>query len=231
MGGRSEVITRPLRFGSLLLTGALVACGLPHKFPVAHPVAVAPPTGPMRPLVEAPPPAELPNMPTPALKPGTEESSTNARAPSGDVVARSPSEAVITESLPGSDSSAPPSSTSPAGSASAPTGSEATASATPSSPVSPDTVPPQAGETDPQRLVGITDAEAIRLLGQPISRTDIPPSRVWLYRSSACDVKLFFYPEVGGSSYRALTFEINNHDRTDANNRACMASLRKANAG
>jgi hypothetical protein len=178
----------------------------------------------------------LPDTPTPALKPGTDDGSTSTGAASGDTAAPSPSEAVITEALPGSDnsapsSSAPPGSAPPTGSDSAPTGSEATASATPSTPASPDAVAPQAVETDPQRLVGITDAEAIRLMGQPVSKSDMPPSRVWLYRSNACDLKLFFYPEVGGSSYRALTYEINNHDRTDANNRTCIASLLKAHAG
>src|SRR3954454_12884833 len=85
IGGRSEVITRPLRFGSLLLTGALAACASPpHKFPVAPPVAVAPSTTSTRPLVEAPPPAELPDTPTPALKPGTDDGSTSTGAASGD---------------------------------------------------------------------------------------------------------------------------------------------------
>ena len=44
----------------------------------------------------------------------------------------------------------------------------------------------------------------MNLLGPPVDKAESPPSRVWTYRSQTCDVKLFFYPEVGGTTYRTL---------------------------
>ena len=46
-----------------------------------------------------------------------------------------------------------------------------------------------------------------------------------------CDVKLFFYPEVGGSAYRALTYQIDERGAADATHNACLSSLAKPHAG
>ena len=78
--------------------------------------------------------------------------------------------------------------------------------------------------------VGLSEADALRLLGKPKSRADTPPSRIWTYSSPSCDLRLFFYPEIGGTSYRTLTYEINDRDPTDTNRRNCVGGLLKNHA-
>jgi len=43
--------------------------------------------------------------------------------------------------------------------------------------------------------------------------------------------KLFFYPEVGGPAYRALTYQIDERGAADATHNACLSSLAKSHAG
>jgi hypothetical protein len=100
-------------------------------------------------------------------------------------------------------------------------GEEATAAAA-STPVQP---------VDPNRLIGLTENDAVKLLGPPTEKMDSPPSRVWTYRSTACDMKLFFYPEVGGATYRSLTYQIDDRDPADEGYRGCVGSLVKTHAG
>jgi len=88
-----------------------------------------------------------------------------------------------------------------------------------------------AASYDPDRLVGLSESEATNLLGPPAEKADAPPSRVWTYHSDTCDVKLFFYPEVGGSTYRTLTYEINDRDPADTTHGGCVGGLVKAHAG
>lgn len=96
---------------------------------------------------------------------------------------------------------------------------------------------PAAGSTtaastddDPDHLVGLSEADAIRLLGAPKLRADTPPSRIWTYSSAICDLRLFFYPEIGGTSYRTLTYEIDDRDPTDNTRRNCVGGLLKNHA-
>ena len=84
---------------------------------------------------------------------------------------------------------------------------------------------------DPNRLIGLTEKDATNLLGPPAEKMDSPPSRVWTYRSVGCDVKLFFYPEVGGATYRSLTYQIDDRDPADEGYRGCVGSLVKSHAG
>jgi hypothetical protein len=95
-------------------------------------------------------------------------------------------------------------------------------------PSAPATAP---ADYDPDRLVGLSEAEATNLLGAPVEKTDSPPSRIWTYRSPTCEVKLFFYPEVGATTYRTLTYEINDQDPADTTHGACVGGLVKAHAG
>jgi hypothetical protein len=44
-------------------------------------------------------------------------------------------------------------------------------------------------------------------------------------------MKLFFYPEVGGPAYRALTYQIDERGPADATHNACLSSLAKPHAG
>jgi len=193
-----------VRFGSLLmLATVLVACS-------NHPLKPAPsyvgqPTS-ARPLVETPPPAVMPVSLAPELKPGGQVSLERLRA-EGDtdaaLLAAAVADSGATQPLEASPASAP-----------AAAGTATSAST----------------DTDPEHLVGLSEADAIRLLGNPKTRADTPPSRVWTYRSTSCDLRLFFYPEIGGTSYRTLTYEIDNRDPTDTNRRNCVGGLLKNHA-
>src|SRR5262249_11803701 len=80
-------------------------------------------------------------------------------------------------------------------------------------------------------LVGLTQTETTKLLGAPAERKKLPPSEIWTYHSTICDVRLFFYPEVGGRTFRALTYQIDEPSDTDPAHSACLSSLLKAPAG
>ena len=192
-----------VRFGSMiLLTCLLVACS--H-----HPITIAPAyvaqPAPARPLVVTPAPAVVSTPPTPELKPGTEISLELHRSEgdaNAEFLAAGAAESEVAR-VPESGAANPPV-----------PGSATTAST----------------DNDPDHLVGLSEADAIRLLGNPKSRADTPPSRIWTYRSTSCDLRLFFYPEIGGTSYRTLTYEIDDHDPTDTNRRNCVGGLLKNHA-
>ena len=64
--------------------------------------------------------------------------------------------------------------------------------------------------------------EAVRSAGGAQS---FPPYQVWTYHSTNCDLILFFFPEVSGTAFRALTYQISERDASDATHTACLASL------
>lgn len=195
-----------VRFGSLMALASLVAACSHHPVKIG-PVSVAQPA-PVRPLVATPPPADVPVPPTPELKPGTEISLERLRS-GGDA-------SIALTAIPISGDM---------GAAQTP---QATAVATPPAA---DTTTTASTDDDPDHLVGLSEADAIRLLGNPISRADTPPSRIWTYKSTSCDLRLFFYPEIGGTSYRTLTYEIDDRDPSDSNRRNCVGGLLKNHAG
>jgi hypothetical protein len=78
--------------------------------------------------------------------------------------------------------------------------------------------------TDVAHLVGLSQTDATKLFGLPAERRNLPPSEIWTYHSMVCDVKLFFYPEVGGPDFRALTFQIDERGASDATHNACLSS-------
>jgi hypothetical protein len=225
---------RALRTGALLMAFCLAACGHAHNATVKPTVAA-----PTRPLVTIPGPAELPQYPVPALKPGTDVAAAQAPAATGSVTA-TPSQAPASSQP---DAPAVPS-TAEGGASSQPAASvvstttESTGNGQPAATAAPSTasaptapVEAPAAEYDPDRLVGLSEVDALNLLGAPVEKTESPPSRVWTYRSQTCDVKLFFYPEVGGTTYRTLTYEITDRDPADTTHGGCVGGLVKAHAG
>ena len=206
---------RALRTGALVLMFGLAACGHTHTV-TAKPVTAPPP--PVRPLVSVPGPGELPQYPVPVLKPGTDVAAAPAAESGGQPAAE-------TGSQPAAETASQPAATGTGGSQAEIPAAPGTAAA----PNAPAATP--AASYDPDRLVGLSESEATNLLGPPAEKSDAPPSRVWTYRSDTCDVKLFFYPEVGGSTYRTLTYEINDRDPADTTHGGCVGGLVKAHAG
>jgi hypothetical protein len=46
-----------------------------------------------------------------------------------------------------------------------------------------------------------------------------------------CVLKMFFYPEVGGPAFRALTIFIDDHGADDAAHSTCLSSLARLPTG
>lgn len=67
------------------------------------------------------------------------------------------------------------------------------------------TRPPQA---DPDALVGLDFERTTALLGDPALLIEEPPAKIWAYNGSDCVLHVFFYPKVGGSDFRVLTYEV-----------------------
>ena len=65
-----------------------------------------------------------------------------------------------------------------------------------------------APEVDPDALVGLDFERASALLGAPAMLIDEPPAKIWAYNGTNCVLHVFFYPKVGGSDFRVLTYEV-----------------------
>jgi hypothetical protein len=198
------MIMRMLRLGTLLMLCLLAGCATRRP-----PVAVVPPPAPppvdQRALVETPPPATVPDPPLPALKPGTELTLAESEALSDQASPKGPP--VEREPTPGQK-------------ALGRMAAQVTNGPAAIVPVS-----------DAAHLVGLSQTDAEKMFGLPAESKELPPSRIWTYHSSVCDVKLFFYPEVGGPAYRALTYQIDERGAADATHNACLSSLAKPHAG
>jgi len=224
---------RPARLASSLIMAGLVAACSDHPIETGRSVYLSP-REPVRALVETPPAATVPVPPTPALRPGSVAGLEQVRA-AGDADAELL--AADTPAVPPSDSvqSADPATSDPAiaGTANNATAGNADAAATqPGSaqPPASDSITVASSDNDPDHLVGLSESDALRLLGKPKSKADTPHSRVWTYSSTSCDLRLFFYPEIGSTSYRTLTYEIDDRDPTDSSRRSCVGGLLKNHA-
>jgi len=212
---------RLLQFSTLAIAALLAGCAN-HGEPMISQSS--------RPLVETPQPAQLPNPPAPALKPAQQPA---AAAPEAKTLP--PSQGVPAAEQE-TQANAP---ASPEGQASQSASQEATqpTTAAPSPPSSqeataqPATAASSPPVPQPAELVGLSQADAGKIFGPPTERKDSPPSQIWTYRSETCDLKLYFYPEVGGSAYRALTYQIDDRGSNDATHHTCLASLAKPRAG
>jgi hypothetical protein len=224
---------RLVRFGAILVLSVVAGCGTSRPRTVSLPPPPAPaPVTDQRQLVETPPPAAMPEPPMPALKPGTEYTLAEAEAladqasPKGPPVEGEPNasqKAIGRMAAQTAPQGAPPQAVSGQGTQQAPSGQTAG-------------LPPAGGAgapagIDAAHLVGLSQSDATRLFGPPAESKDLPPSKVWTYHSPVCDMKLFFYPEVGRSTFRALTYQIDERGASDATHNACLSSLAKPRAG
>jgi hypothetical protein len=236
---------KPARVASSVIMAGLVAACSSHPIQIGRTNYVSP-RMPVRTLVETPPSAAVPIPPTPELRPGSVAGLEQLRAAgdanaellaadtpqattpdmaSNDTTAVSGADTAGT-TAPGATSSTVPSSTAPSSSAMSVTPVQPGTAQAPAA----DSVTVASNDDDPDHLVGLSEADALRLLGKPKSRADTPPSRIWTYSSTTCDLRLFFYPEIGGTSYRTLTYEIDDRDPTDSNRRSCVGGLLKNHA-
>ena len=66
----------------------------------------------------------------------------------------------------------------------------------------------RAPQADPDTLVGLDFERTTALLGDPALLIEQPPAKIWAYNGSSCVLHIFFYPKVGGSDFRVLTYEV-----------------------
>jgi hypothetical protein len=79
----------------------------------------------------------------------------------------------------------------------------------------------------PPQLIGLTELAAVKLLGQPAETEVASQSRIWIYRSAICTLKLFFYSTDEAPDYRALTYQIEERHPADPDHDDCLAGLVK----
>lgn len=63
-------------------------------------------------------------------------------------------------------------------------------------------------EVEPDALVGLDFERTTALLGEPALLIEEPPAKIWAYNGSNCVLHIFFYPKVGGTDFRVLTYEV-----------------------
>jgi hypothetical protein len=91
--------------------------------------------------------------------------------------------------------------------------------------------PPQAAVApSPQvkELIGLDQPAATYLFGAAVERTEEPPATVWRYKSSTCELDLFFYLDLRSGRMRTLhyTFKGDAADSTARQN--CLRDLAAA---
>ena len=193
---------RAVLLAALLLLSVVAGCSQRH--PVSIAVQPVPPPAPIqRTLIETPPPAMMPEPPSPVLKPGTEYSLAESEALVNQASPKPPLEPQFTASQRAMGRTVVHTAN----------GSAAGAEALPL--------------TDVAHLVGLSQADTVKLFGPPAAHKSLSPAQIWTYRSTICDLILFFYPEVSGAAFRALTYQISERGASDATHTACLASLIK----
>jgi len=66
----------------------------------------------------------------------------------------------------------------------------------------------RAPQVDPDSLVGLDFQRTTALLGDPALLIEEPPAKIWAYNGASCALHIFFYPKVGGTDFRVLTYEV-----------------------
>jgi hypothetical protein len=185
---------------ALLILSVIAGCSPHHSVSIAV-QPVPPPVPIQRALIETPPPSMIPVPPLPVLKPGTEYSLAESEALANQASPKAPLEPQFTASQRAMGRKV----------VHMANGAAAGVEALPL--------------TDVSQLVGLSQADTMKLFGPPAAPKSVPPYQVWTYHSTNCDLIPFFFPEVSGTAFRALTYQISERDASDATPTACLASL------
>ncbi len=74
-------------------------------------------------------------------------------------------------------------------------------------------------------LVGLDFGAVRAMLGDPALEEIQPPATVWAYNGRGCVLSIFFYPDVDGGSYRALTYQVKGAEQTEELPQRCFSEL------
>jgi hypothetical protein len=79
----------------------------------------------------------------------------------------------------------------------------------------------------PDLLVGLDFNATKALLGDPALQLEEPPAKIWAYNGGTCLLNVFFYPSVGDSVFRVLTYEVRSGDTKPGTAGADLAAVTK----
>jgi hypothetical protein len=90
----------------------------------------------------------------------------------------------------------------------------------PETPGQPAVSAPQASE-----LIGLDEPAATRLLGEPAERTAQSPAKIWRYKTTACELDLYFYLDLRSGRMRTLRYEFKGEAADPARHQNCLRDL------
>lgn len=67
---------------------------------------------------------------------------------------------------------------------------------------------PSKPQLSPKALLGMNEVEARKTLGEPEEIQENPPSQVWKYKVSGCELDLFLYPDLNSRTFYVLQFDL-----------------------
>ncbi len=82
-------------------------------------------------------------------------------------------------------------------------------------------------EFHPELLVGLDFDATKALLGDPMRQLEEPPAKIWAYNGGSCMLNVFFYPSVGDSVFRVLTYEVRDGDVKEGTATADLSAATK----
>ncbi len=82
----------------------------------------------------------------------------------------------------------------------------------------------QAGPTL-EGLVGLDFAAVRGVLGNPALEEIQPPATVWAYNGRGCTLSVYFFPNVDGGSFRALTYDVKGAEQSEGLAQRCFSEL------
>lgn len=83
----------------------------------------------------------------------------------------------------------------------------------------------------PDALVGKSPLEVQAIIGAPVAVADRAPAKIWSYRSTECVVDIFFYLDVGSSTFRALTLDLKDAKGKPTQEPRCLGTIQALKNG
>lgn len=79
--------------------------------------------------------------------------------------------------------------------------------------------------TPPPRLVGLSESEAIGLLGEPEARQEARPAKLWVYKGHDCELELSFFFDVSRNAFFILDYAARDVRGEGDSRERCLRSL------
>lgn len=88
--------------------------------------------------------------------------------------------------------------------------------------------PPRDGGVAARAVVGGSEAEVTRILGEPSAVRNEPPAMVWHYAAARCKLDVFFYFDIRNKDFRALSYKFYPDPPSLEGERDCLSSIRSS---